>query len=208
LDFKNVLKLVGTGIGAGVTGGYLALRLRRPKQSYDDFLKLYDTLSVDFVSQLEGCFLQTLLPAVAESERGELEELLDHQANFLEKMRFFQRHLSDFDSLTVKSLERFYAVRQEGFIALLARKRLSGHDKQAIQIAVGELFVTLETAFSEAMVVNVPEEDREEFDIQRDETLSLIERLSAYKERYPNLGSVLFDALSLFEGYIVDLGRR
>ncbi len=202
-----MLKLVGTGIGAGITGGYLALRIRRPKQSYDDFLKLYDTLSVDFVGQLESCFLQTMLPAVAESERGELEELLDHQANFLEKMRFFQRHVSDFDSLTVKSLERLYAVRQEGFIALLARKRLSDHDKQAVQIAVGELFVTLDKAFSEAMLVNVPEEDREEFNTLHDETLSLTERLTAYKDRYANLGSVLFDALSLFESYIVDLGR-
>ncbi len=203
-----MLKLVGTGIGAGITGGYLALRIRRPKQSYDDFLKLYDTLSVDFVGQLESCFLQTMLPAVAESERGELEELLDHQANFLEKMRFFQRHVSDFDSLTVKSLERLYAVRQEGFIALLARKRLSDHDKQAVQIAVGELFVTLDKAFSEAMLVNVPEEDREEFNTLHDETLSLTERLTAYKDRYANLGSVLFDALSLFESYIVDLGRN
>ena len=202
-----MLKLVGTGIGAGVTGGYLALRIRRPKQSYDDFLKLYDTLSVDFVGQLESCFLQTMLPAVAESERGELEELLDHQANFLEKMRFFQRHVSDFDSLTVKSLERLYAVRQEGFIALLARKRLSDHDKQAVQIAIGELFATLDKAFSEAMLVNVPEEDREEFNTLHDETLSLTERLTAYKDRYANLGSVLFDALSLFESYIVDLGR-
>lgn len=208
MDFKNVLKLVGTGIGAGVTGGYLALRLRRPKQSYDDFLKLYDTLSVDFVGQLEGSFLQTMLPAVADSEIGELEELLDHQANFLEKMRFFQRHVSDFDSLTVKSLERFCAVRQEGFIPFLARKRLSSHDKQAVQIAVGELFATLETAFSEAILVNVPEEDREEFENQHDEALSLTERLTAYKDRYSNLGSVLFDALSLFEGYIVDLGMR
>ncbi len=203
-----MLKLVGTGIGAGVTGGYLALRLRRPKQSYDDFLKLYDTLSVDFVGQLEGYFLQTMLPAVPDSESGELEELLDHQANFCEKMRFFQRHVSEFDSLAVKSLERLYAVRQEGFIAILARKRLSGHDKQAVQIAVGELFATLEKAFSEAILVNVPEEDREEFEIQHDETLSLTERLTAYKDRYANLGSVLFDAFSLFEGYIVDLGRR
>jgi hypothetical protein len=207
LDFKNVLKLVGTGIGAGVTGGYLALRIRRPKQSYDEFLKLYDTLSVDFVGQLETCFLQTMLPAVAESEKGELEKLLDHQATFLEKMRFFQRHVSDFDGLTIKSIDRFYAVRQEGVVALVARKRLSDHDKQAVQVAVDELFFTLEKAFLEAMLVNVPEEERDECNVLHDKTLSLTNRLAGYKERFPNLGSVLFDALSLFESYIVDLGK-
>lgn len=203
-----MLKLVGTGIGAGVTGGYLALRIRRPKQSYDEFLKLYDTLSVDFVGQLETCFLETMLPAVADSDRGGLEELLDQQANFLEKLRFFQRHLPDFDHLTVKSIQRFYAVRREGFAAILARKRLSNHDKQAIQIAVGELFAALEKAFSEAMCVNVAQEERESLGTVDDQALLLAERLTAYKDRFPNLGSVLFDALSLFEGYIVDLGRR
>lgn len=194
MELKTILKLVG----AGVTGGYLALKIRRPRNSYDEFLKVYDAVSLDFLRQLENTFLQTMLPAVSPEDRDQLDELFDNQPTFQETLRFFQRHLPDFDDLVLKAMSRFCTLRAEDRFCTESRRKLSRKDAQTYSIAIDQLFVDLEESFLDALNRNLPPERREAFDEAVTEEMPLKERLILYRDRCPNFGSVVFDALSAF----------
>lgn len=195
MKLKNILQLVG----AGVTGGFLALKIRRPKNSYDDFLRLYGALTADFINQFRSAFLQTMLPAVEPELHPQLDQLLDRPSTFLEQLRFLQRHLPLFDELVVKSLRRFYRLREEGLIASLVHRKIPHSEDQTFQVAVDQIFYDLEQSFAKAMKVNSPSSDRAELGFLENEELTLVDKVDKFREWMPGLGPVLFDALSRFD---------
>ena len=111
MQLKDILKLVG----AGVTGGFLALKIRGPRRSYSEFVRVYEAVSIEFRHQFETVFLQTLLPAVTENDRSDLCALLDRQSTFQEQLRFFQNRVPDFDERVIKAFERLYRLRSAIF---------------------------------------------------------------------------------------------
>ena len=203
MEFKSILKLVG----AGLTGGYLALKFRGPRRSYGEFLQLYDTLSMDFLRQLESSFLQTMLPHLRPEDGPELEQLLDRQPTFQEQLRFLQRNLPDFDDLVLRAMGRFCALKEQGLLTSAARRKMTSADPQTFTIVVEQLYYDLEQAFLNALERNVPESDREEFGARFEEKAPLKDRLVCYKQHYPHLGSVIFDALSRFENSMANPDR-
>jgi hypothetical protein len=152
---KEILKLVGVG----ATGALLALKIRKPSRRYDEFVRVYETISLEFRHQFETVILQTMLPAVREADRNALCGLLDRQASFPEQLRFFHDHLDDFDERVVQSFERLYRLRSEGSIAPTARRRLAG-DAECYYIGVDEVFYDLEKAFIEEIAGRLDAEER------------------------------------------------
>ena len=57
MEFKTLLKL----LGAAVTGGFLALKFKKPRKRYDEFMVLYGLIGIDFIHQIENHLFQTLL---------------------------------------------------------------------------------------------------------------------------------------------------
>ncbi len=155
MQLKEILKLVG----AGVTGGLLALKIRRPRRSYDDFLRVHETISLEFRHQFETVILQTMLPAVDEADRDPLCRLLDRQPSFPEQLSFFHDHLRNFDEMIIQSFERLYRLRSEGSIAPTARRRMAG-DLDCYYIGVAEVFYDLERAFLDEVGSRLSQEDR------------------------------------------------
>jgi hypothetical protein len=195
VKLKSVLQI----LGAGLTGVYLALKIQRPRKSYREFLQLYGALSIDFLYQLESALIETMLASVEEKDRSELDTLLDRQATFQEKMRFFQQHLDSFNNLVIKALSRFYELKRQGLVASAVRKRAVGLDRDTFDVAVDQLFLDLEEAFTYSMTVNLPEKTAPVTEILSDERTPLTERLRIYLENFDNFGSVVFDAFSRFE---------
>lgn len=199
MQFKNILKLVG----AGLTGGYLALKIRRPRKSYGEFLRLYATLSVDVLHQLESCFIESFLPAVSPENRSQFEDLLDAQATFQEKMRFFQQHVDDFEGLVIKAIHRFYGLKKTGAIATSARKKALDFDKETFNVAVKEIYFDLEECFIWAMLANASETTKAELKKFLEDKPALEQSLGFYRSQFDHLGPVVFDAFAKFENRVV-----
>lgn len=199
MQLKEVLKLVG----AGLTGVYLALQIRRPRRPLDEFLKIYGAISIEFRHQLETVLQQTMLPAVSEQDRDSLCRLLDGQSTFLDQMQFFSRHLSDFTWLILKGVERLYRLRSEGLIAPTARRRLSC-DVDTFRLAVSEVFFDLEQAFLLALRAHLHPEVRAELHL---EGRHLPELLRSLQSTNPP-PEALVEALVLFDEMVSrpDLG--
>jgi hypothetical protein len=68
-----------------------------------------------------------------------------------------------------------------------------------LTVALDELFLEFETSFFEAMLVNVPEAERLEFEDSFDKDRPLPEVLADFHARYRSSGAVLFDALTRFQ---------
>lgn len=199
MDHKNLLKI----IGAGITAGYLTMRFRRPRKSYREFLTCYWALSIDVLRELEACFLETMLPRLSTSLSNEFDDLLDSNAEFLEKMRFFQEHIEDFDELALKAIERFYSEKASGNLALVSHRKIPGLDINTVAVAVQEAFYDMESAFSYAIMANAPEETRADLKDRIAATRSLPEILRYYAENMPHFGSVLFDGFAQFESQVM-----
>lgn len=196
MKLKDILKVVG----AGATGVFLALQVRRPSRSLQEFVQILGTIAIEFRHQLETVFLQTMLPAVTDQHRDDLCVLLGDRAEFLDQMRFFQKRLADFDRLLVNGVERLYRLRAEGSIAPTARRRLAC-DAGTFNVAVTEVFFDLEKAFITALRVNLPEEFR--YRISLDE-VGLPELLEGLLEEDLHLGGAFFDAIALFQELVAD----
>jgi len=198
MDTKDLLKIVG----AGLTGGYLAMKLRRPRKTYNEFLACYWAISIDVLRDMEMAFLEMMLPRLAPSDSGEFNRLLDENAEFLDKLKFFQSHLEGFEELALKAIDRFYAEKSGGNLALISHRKIPGLDFKTVSVAVQEAFYDLESAFAHAMLANAPEDGREELRemIRSQQSLSTI--LHHYTETYPRFTSVLFDSLAAFENMV------
>lgn len=199
MDHKNLLKI----IGAGITGGYLALRLRRPRKSYREFLTCYWALSIDVLRELESSFVETMLPAVSPGHAPEFSKLLDEDAEFLDKLKFFQRHLDDFNELSILAVTRFYSEKEKGNLALASHRKIPGLDFDTVAVAVQETFYDLESAFSYAIMANAADGEREALKEKLGNTDSLTEIISYCAENMPNFGSMLFDAIAGFENQVM-----
>ncbi len=199
MDNKNLLKIVG----AGITGGFLALKLRKPRKSYNEFLACYWALSIDVLRELETCFIETMLPELPPSKSPAFRALLDSNAEFLDKMKFFQEHLEDFDDLSMAAIRRFYSDKASGSLALLSHRKIPGLDFKTVSVAVQETFFDLEAAFSYALMANAPEENRLELKEKIKATESLPELLQHYSDNMPHFGAMLFDAFAHFENQVM-----
>jgi hypothetical protein len=201
MKLTKVLKLIGAGVTAGITGGFLALKMRQPKKSYSDFLRVYASLSVDFIRRLEYSFVETMFPEIPSESRADLESLLDRSATFHEKMRFFQQRIPDFEELALKALGRFYHSKGSG----LGGSSLEG---KVIEFSgdtgVDQLFAQLEESFELSMVANIPSERKPEMSafLEKNPENTLLDRLHFYRKSFPGFGSLLFDAISRFESKI------
>lgn len=199
MDHKNLLKI----IGAALTGGYLAMKLRRPQKSYSEFLTCYWALSIDVLRELETCFIETMLPELSPSCSPEFSKLLDENAEFLDKLKFFQEKLEDFDSLAISAITRFYSEKSNGKIALLSHRKIPGLDFNTVSVAVQEAFYDLESAFSYSIMANAPEDTRAELKEKLRSTGSLQEILRYYADNLPHFGAVVFDAFAQFESQVM-----
>jgi hypothetical protein len=204
MKLTRVLKLIGAGVTAGLTGGYLALRIRQPKKSYSDFLRVYASLSVDFIRRLEYSFVETMVPGIASEDRHDLESLLDRSATFHEKMRFFQQRLPDFDETALKALDRFYRSKGSGLGGSSLEGRVIEFSGEETNTGVDQLFAQLEEAFELSFAANIPSDRMPEMNafIEQNPDSSLLDRLSFYCRTFPGFGSLLFDAISRFESKI------
>ncbi len=195
VQFKDFLKLVG----AGVTGGLLALKIKGPRKPYGEFIRVYEAVSIEFRHQFETVFLQTLLPAVTETDRDDLCNLLDRQSTFQEQLRFFQSRVSDFDKRVVKAFERLYRLRAEGSIAPTTRRRLAP-DLDAFRVGVNEVFHDLEQSFLAAVRVQLPDSEPS----YQEATDSFPAFLLEVSRELPSLSSAFFDGLVKFEDKIAN----
>lgn len=191
MQFKEILKLVG----AGVTGAFVALKIRGPQRSFNEFLQIYAAVSIEFRHQFETVFLQTMLPAVSAEDRDDLCHLLDRESTFQEQLRFFQAHVPEFDELVIRAFERLYRLRVEGSIAPTTRRRMIP-DLEAFRVGLNEVFLDLERSFLGAVQVHLPE-------MQASDDLHLgrpfPELLRDIDESLPNFASCFFDGLARFE---------
>lgn len=199
MDRKNILGI----IGAGLTGGYLALKFRKPKKSYSEFLTCYWALSIDVLRELETCFVETMLPELPPSHSPEFTKLLDGNVEFLDKMKFFQDHLENFNELALSAINRFYSEKAAGNLAVLSHRKIPGLDINTVSVAVQEAFRDLESAFSYAIMANAPEDSRAQLKEKLGTTGSLPEILKYYSDSLPHFGAVVFDAFAQFESQIM-----
>ena len=199
MDRKNLLKI----IGAGLTGGFLAMKLSKPQKSYSEFLTCYWALSIDVLRELETCFIETMLPELPPSYCSAFANLLDGNAKFLEKMKFFQDHLENFNDLALSAIKRFYGEKTKGNLALLSHRKIPGLDINTVSVAVQEAFLDLESAFFYAIMANAPEDSREQLKEKLATTDSLQEILHYYSDNLPHFGAVVFDAFAQFESQIM-----
>ncbi len=190
MQLKEILKLVG----AGVTGALVALKIRGPQRSFNEFLRIYAAISIEFRHQFETVFLQTMLPAVATGDRDELCHLLDRESTFQEQLRFFQGHVGNFDELVIRAFERLYRLKAEGSIAPTTRRRMHP-DLEAFRVGLNEVFLDLERSFLGAIQVHVPELEASEFNLAQ----PFPELLRDLDQSLPNFGSCFFDGLARFE---------
>ena len=156
MKLAKVLKLIGAGVTAGVTGGYLVLRMRQPRKSYSDFLRVYASLSVDFIRRLEHTFVESMVSEIASEDRPALEALLDRSATFNEKMRFFQQRIPEFDDLALKALGRFYQTKGGGLGGSSLEGKVIEFSGQGVNTGVEQLFAHLEEAFELSIAANIP----------------------------------------------------
>jgi len=201
---SKLLKIMGAGITAGITGGYLAIRMRRPQKSYSDFLRIYASLSVDFLRRLESTLLETMLSETTVEDRGALESLLDRSATFNEKMRFFQQRLPAFEDLALKALDRFYQSRGGGLSGSPLESRVLEFGGEGAGTGAEQLFAQLEEAFELSMAANIPDHRKTEMVdfIEKNPGSSLTDQLRYYRNTFPGFGGVLFDAISRFESKV------
>jgi hypothetical protein len=162
-------------------------------------LRLHASLSVEVLRQLESCLVEAFLPVVGREQKDSLERLLDGQATFAEKMRFFQQHTNDFEAIVSKAFRRFYQMRHTGAIASVARRKSTDFDLESFQVAVDEIFADLEECLTCAMVANAPEDKRSALKDYLGQSPPLVEALEHYREYSSGLGAVIFDALFRFE---------
>jgi hypothetical protein len=204
MNLTKVLKLIGAGVTAGITGGYLALKMRQPKKSYSDFLRLYASLSVDFIRRLESSFVETMVPKVPVESEADLESLLDRTATFHEKMRFFQQRIPDFDEQAVKALGRFYQSKGSGLAGSSLEGKVIEFSREPASAGVEQLFAQLEECFELSMAANIPIDRKSEMDafVKENPENTLLERLDFYRTTFPGFGGLLFDAVSRFESRI------
>ncbi len=202
MQLKEVLKLVG----AGLTGVYLALQIRKPRRPFDEFLQIYGAISIELRHQLETVLLQTLLPAVSQQDRDALCRLLDRQSSFLDQMRFFSLHLPEFPTLIRKGLERLYRLRSEGLVAPTTRRRLNC-DPETFRLAVAEAFFDLERSFLATLRAHLPAERRANLNWEGRPLPELLEELESVSPPPPQ---ALVEAIILFEETVArpDLNRR
>jgi hypothetical protein len=195
--------------GAGITGGYLALKIKRPETSYSKFLQLYIPLGVDFMNRLEASFVEAMVPEIEEKDRQQLTSLLDRGATFQEKLRFFQQRVPAFDEMALKALERFEQSRQSGVLGQALRKQLAQFRDQAADVAVDRLSLELQESFLLSMWANVPSDRLAELELflERNTSSSLLKKLRFCQETFPKFGSLLFDAISRFENKIFEVPR-
>lgn len=191
MRFKEILKLVGVG----VTGALVALKIRGPQRSYNEFLQIYGTISIEFRHQFETVFLQTMLPAVAAGDRDDLCHMLDRESTFQEQLRFFQARVPQFDELVLRAFERLYRLKAEGSIAPTTRRRMLP-DIDAFRVGLNEVFLDLERSFLGAVQVHLPElGPAEALELNR----PFPELLRELEERLPSFASCFFDGLARFE---------
>jgi hypothetical protein len=204
MKLTEVLKLIGAGVTAGVTGGYLALKMRQPRKSYSDFLRVYASLSVDFIRRLEYSFVETMVPEIAPENRPDLEALLDRSATFNEKMRFFQQRISGFDEAALKAIGRFYQSKGGSLGGSSLEGRVIEFSGKSTNTGVDQLFAHLEEAFDLSISTNIPADRKTEWleFLDQNPGSTLVERLRFYEENFPRFGGVLFDAISRFESKI------
>ena len=190
MEIRTVLKL----LGAAATGGFLALKLRKPRKSYDEFVVLYDVVRIVFLHQLENLLFHSLLPFLDDQNLDELEKLLDRQATYQEKLRFCQQNISGFNEKVIKALNRISEPDNLVHLIPIHRRQSINADDESLRLVLKELNQVLEQCFDEAMVVNMPEVDRKEFTQFCASKTSLKEKLTCFNERYDPFGSVLFVA--------------
>ena len=207
MKLTKVLKLIGAGVTAGITGGYLALKMRQPRKSYSDFLRVYASLSVDFIRRLEYTFVETMVPEIAPEDRSALESLLDRSATFNEKMRFFQQRIPGFDELALKALRRFYQSKGGGLGGSSLEGKVIEFSGEGANTGVEQLFSHLEEAFELSIAANIPSDRKHEMAdfLEKNPTSTLVDRLHFYRETFPALGGVLFDAISRFESKVYNI---
>jgi len=207
MKLTRVLKLIGAGVTAGITGGYLAVKMRRPRKSYSDFLRVYASLSVDFIRRLEHAFVETMVPQIAPEAIPDWEILLDRSATFNEKMRFFQQRISDFDEVALKAVSRFYQSRGGGLGGSSLEGKVIEFSGESSHTGVEQLFAHLEEAFDLSIVTNIPADRKPEWAefLDQNPGSDLVKRLRFYKETFPRFGSVLFDAISRFESKVYNI---
>ena len=199
MDHRSLLKI----IGAGITGGYLALRFRRPRKSYREFLTCYWALSIDVLRELESCFIETMLPALSPSHGPEFSKLLDENAEFLDKLKFFQQNLDEFDEFAIRAFTRFYSEKAKGNLALASHRKIPGLDFDTVAVAVQEAFYDLESAFSYAIMANAADDERAILKQKLATTNSLPEIITYCAENMPQFGSILFDGFASFESQVM-----
>lgn len=202
VDFKNVLKLVG----AGITGGYLALKIRKPRRSYDEFIQIYDTLSIDFLRQLETTVVRTMLTHVPEEHRSRLDQLLDSQPTFLETLRFMQKHAQDFDELILRALDRFYKLREDGLVCSASHRKLPQIDPHSFSVAVDELMYELERSFVRSSLVNISPEAGERLRQGLQDGVPLTQLLIELGTDNCGMGPIVFDAIAQLESRLMKPG--
>jgi hypothetical protein len=190
VQLKDILKLVG----AGVTGGLLALKIRGPRKPYGEFLRVYEAVSIEFRHQFETVFLQTLLPAVTEADRDDLCSLLDRQSTFQEQLRFFQGRVPDFEERVIKAFERLYRLRAEGSIAPTTRRRLAP-DLDSFTVGVSEVFHDLEQAFLNAIQIQLPD-TKTQYEEGAGAFPSFLREVGV---ELPSLSAAFFDGLVKFD---------
>ncbi|MFZ0429932.1 MAG: hypothetical protein WAO20_17580 [Acidobacteriota bacterium] len=191
MQVKEILKLVG----AGVTGALVALKIRGPRQSYNEFLQIYAAISIEFRHQFETVFLQTMLPAVGADDRDDLCLLLDRESTFQEQLRFFQARVDGFDELVVRAFERLYRLRAEGSIAPTTRRRMLP-DFDAFRLGLNEVFLDLERSFLGAVQIHLPETVAPS---EAEPSGSFPEFLREVQATLPSFASCFFDGLARFE---------
>jgi len=195
VEIRSVIKL----LGAAATGGYLALKLRKPRKSYYEFVELYDIVGIDFLHQVENLLFHSLLPFLDDRDLDELEQLLDRQATYQEKLRFCQKKIPEFNEKVIRAINRIGHSDNLAQLIPKSRRRSIRADDDALQLVLKELNQVLEQCFDEAMIVNMPELERKAFRHLCREKPSLGERLVCFNRQFDSFGSVLFDALSRFE---------
>jgi hypothetical protein len=207
MKLTKILKLIGAGVTAGITGGYVALKMRQPRKSYSDFLRVYASLSVDFIRRLEHTFVETMVPEIAPEARPEWEALLDRSATFNEKMRFFQQRIPDFDQAALKAMSRFHQSRGGGLGGSSLEGRVIEFSGQSSHTGVEQLFAHLGEAFDLSIVTNIPADRKPEWEefLHQNPGSDLVKRLHFYRENFPRFGSVLFDAISRFESKVYNI---
>jgi hypothetical protein len=201
VNIKTVLKI----LGAAATGGFLALKLRKPRKKFDEFVALYDVIGIDYIHQIENQLIQALLPHVGDRNVDELDQLLDRQATYQEKLRFCQRNIPEFNSKAIRAICRLVKSNDSTNLKSALHNHSIEVDNDSLQLVVKELNELLSQCFDEAMVVNMPEKDRKEFKHFCSQKTDLKEKLTCFDQHHDSFGSVLFDTLSIFESKIFRL---